>query len=240
MMGSVPVKPANYDQLLASDGWQNDLRALNLALVDSLTAVGEAPSIGGSPFYRHMQHGSIVTGKFTTRNDTKRRRLFDLARLGTHWFEIGVNGGHGLLLVKSANPDLKCVGIDICQTVGAGNPRADIYCPTAMRWLENQFPGDMRFMMGSSSELLPAFVRDNPGTRIDILRIDGARRLYFSDFMAMRPLLHKGSYIIFDDPGWPTCRETVMKLMEMGELQPDPQFSPLDKLFTQDPVMRLA
>lgn len=240
MISDAPEGPPSYDQLLSSGGWQSDLRALNLALVESLEAAGEAPMIGGSPFYRHMQHGSIVTGKFTTRNDIKRRRLFDLARLGTRWFEIGVNGGHGMLLVKSANPDLTCVGIDICQTVGAGNPRADIYCPTAMRWLELRFPGDMRFMIGSSSDILPSFVRDNPDLKIDILRIDGARRLYFSDFMAMRPLLHQGSYIVFDDPGWPACRETVQKLMDMGELRPDPHFSPAGELFNQDPVMRLT
>lgn len=240
MMSSVPAPPPNYDQLLASDGWQSDLRALNLALIESLEAVGEVPIIGGSPFYRHMQHGSIVTGKFTTRNDIKRRRLFDLARLGTHWFEIGVNGGHGMLLVKAANPDLKCTGIDICQTVGAGNPRADIYCPVAMRWLENRFPGDMRFMIGSSSELLPGFVRDNPDMRIDILRLDGARKLFFSDFMTLRPMLHKDSYVIFDEPSWPLCRETVQKLMDMGELRPDAHFSPARELFDQDPVMRLA
>lgn len=240
MMTGVPGNHPNYDQILASDVWQSYLRALNQALVESLEAVGETPLIGGSPFYRHMQHGSIVTGKFTTRNDIKRRRLFDLARLGTHWFEIGVNGGHGLLLVKAANPDLKCTGIDICQTIGAGNPRADIYCPVAMRWLENRFPGDMQFMIGSSSDLLPGFVRDNPDMRIDILRLDGARKFFFSDFMTLRPLLHKDSYVVFDEPSWPLCRETVQKLMDMGELRPDPHFSPLDKLFEQDPVMRLA
>lgn len=239
-MGSLSAKPSSYDQLLASVGWQNDLRALNLALIESLKAVGEAPVIGGSPFYRHMQHGSIVTGKFTTRNDIKRRRLFDLARLGTHWFEIGVNGGHGMLLVKAANPDLKCTGIDICQTVGAGNPRADIYCPVAMRWLENRFAGDMRFMIGSSSDLLPGFVRDNPDMRIDILRLDGARKFFFNDFMTLRPLLHKNSYVIFDEPSWPLCRETVQKLMDLGELRPDEHFSPARELFDQDPVMRLA
>ena len=233
-------KPESYDALLASNTWQEDLRALNVALVNSLTALGEEPLIGGSPFYRHMQHASIITGKFTTRGDIKRRRLFDLARLGANLFEIGVNGGHGLLLAKSANPDLTCIGLDICQTVGAGNPRADIYCPVAMRWLENRFPGDMRFLIGSSADLLPAFVQDNPDVRIDILRLDGARRFFFSDFMTLRPLLHRGSYVIFDEPSWPLCRETVQKLMDMGELRPDPRFCPPDALFAQDPVMRLA
>lgn len=239
-MGTILTGPKTYDSLIASSTWQRDLDALNTALVDGMIAAGASPQLGGSPFYRHMQGQTILLSKFTTRNEIKRRRLFDLARLGTTLFEIGVNGGHGILLEKSANPRLNCIGIDICQTVGAGNPRADIYCPIAMRWLENRFPGDMRFMIGSTTDLLPGFVHDNPNLRIDILRIDGARSLYFSDFMAMRPLLHKDSYIIFDDPGWPVCQQTVRKLMEMGELCPDPQFSPQDALFAQDPVMRLA
>lgn len=232
--------PRSYDDLMASPGWNADLQALNQTLVDSLTSRGLEPLIGGSPFYRHMQHQSIVGGKITTRNDIKRRRLFDVARLGTTLFEIGVNGGHGILLQKSANPALKCTGIDICKTVGAGNPRADIYCPVAMRWLEGRFPGNVEFLIGSTADLLPGFVQDHPNLRIDILRLDGARNQFFNDFMAMKPLLHSESYIIFDEPGWPVCRDTVQRLMDMQLLRPDERFSPLDKLFTQDPVMRLV
>ena len=234
------MRPENYDALMASDAWQADLRALNVALTDSLVAAGEEPLIGGSPFYRHMQHQTIVDGKVTTRNDQKRRRLFEVARRGRTLFEIGVNGGHGILLQKAANPDLTCIGLDICQTVGAGHPRADIYCPVAMRWLESRFPGDMRFLVGSSHDLLPGYVAENPNLRVDILRLDGARKFFYSDFKMLRPLLHAESYIIFDEPGWPQCRETVQRLMDEGALRPDPEFSPLDRLFDQDPVMRLA
>ncbi len=231
-------RPQSYDALIASPAWQRDLRALNVALVDSLTAAGEAPLVGGSPFYRHMQNQSIIDGKVTTRNDIKRRRLFNVAQRGTTLFEIGVNGGHGILLQKSANPSLKAIGLDICQTVGAGNPRADIYCPVAMRWLEERFPGDMQFLIGSSHDLLPDFVARNPDLRIDILRLDGARKFFYSDFKMLRPLLHEGSYVIFDEPGWPQCRETVQRLMDERALTPDPQFSPEGKLFDYDPVMR--
>ncbi|MCX8508361.1 MAG: hypothetical protein ORN49_05685 [Rhodobacteraceae bacterium] len=239
-MDEIQPRPDSYDALLASPAWQADLMSLNSAILDSLSTADAPLQIGGSPFYRHMQSQNILHSKFTTRGEVKRRRLFDLARLGNTLFEIGVNGGHGLLLEKSANPQLKCYGVDICQTVGVGNPRADIYCPVAMRWLENRFPGNMHFMIGSTSDLLPDFVRDNATLRIDILRIDGARSLYFSDFMTLRPLLHADSYIVFDDPGWPQCRKTVERLMESGILRPDPHFSPIEALFVQDPVMRLA
>ncbi|MEO5616055.1 MAG: hypothetical protein ABIR04_14190, partial [Cypionkella sp.] len=149
--------------------------------------------IGGSPFYRHMQNVSILDSKFTTRDAVKRRRLCEIAQLGRTLFEIGVNGGHGILLQKHANPHLRCTGIDICQTVGAGNPRADIYCPVAMQWLQARFPGDMDFLVGSSALVLPDYIARHPDSRIDLLRIDGARSLYYSDFMALRPLLHQDS-----------------------------------------------
>lgn len=239
-MSSLPDRPASYDALMSAPGWQSDLRALNQALVDSLVAAGEEPLIGGSPFYRHMQHQSIVDGKIATRNDVKRRRLFEVSRRGSMLFEIGVNGGHGILLQKSANPALKCIGLDICQTVGAGNPRADIYCPVAMRWLEERYPGDMRFLIGSSHDLLPDFVAQNPDLRIDILRLDGARKFFYSDFKMLQPLLHKDSYVIFDEPGWPLCRETVQRLMDENQLRPDTDFSPIEKLFDYDPIMRLV
>ena len=114
------------------------------------------------------------------------------------------------------------------------------FCPVAMRWLESRFPGDMRFLVGSSHDLLPGYVAENPNLRVDILRLDGARKFFYSDFKMLRPLLHAESYIIFDEPGWPQCRETVQRLMDEGALRPDPEFSPLDRLFDQDPVMRLA
>ena len=234
------IRPLSYDALIASPDWAMDLCALNRALIASLLAAGVPARIGGSPFYRHMQNVSILDAKFTTRDAIKRRRLFDIAQLGETLFEVGVNGGHGLLLQKHANPALRCTGIDICQTVGAGNPRADIYCPVAMGWLSQRFPGDMEFLVGSSADLLPAYVARHPQSRIDLLRIDGARSLYYSDFMALRPLLHKGSVITFDDPGWPSTRATVTRLMSEGHLIPDPRFSHPDRLFISDPVMRLA
>lgn len=232
--------PDSYDALIASPGWQADLLALNRCLVDSLVAAGEPPLVGGNPFYRHMQQDSILTSKYMTRNDRKRRRLFDIARLGRTLFEIGVNGGHGLLLEKSANPALLCTGIDLCQTSGFGHPRADIYCPAAMDWLSRRFPGDMRFLVGNSSDLLPAYVRDHAGTAIDILRIDGARSNYYSDFNMLRPLLHAGSLVIFDDPRWPVARAGIERAMAEGLLTPDPRFSQAETLFDEDAVMRLA
>lgn len=228
-----------YDDLIAAPAWRDDLRALNQCLIDSLTAEGEAPQIAGSPFYRHMQHTSILDSKFTTRNEAKRRRLFDIARTGRRLFEIGVNGGHGILLQKHANPGLSCTGLDLCQTAGQGNPRADIYCPAAMGWLSSRFPGDMLFLIGDSGTVLPAHVRANPGLGIDILRIDGARSNYYSDFITMRPLLHQESIVVFDDPHWPTARACIERAMAGGLLVPDRRFSPPGDLFAQDAVMRL-
>jgi len=229
-----------YDRVIATPEWAADLSGLNRALIDSLQAAGLPVQFGGNPFYRHMQNDSILGGKFTTRDAVKRRRLCDIAQLGRTLFEIGVNGGHGILLQKHANPALKCTGIDLCQSVGEGNPRADIYCPVAMRWLQARFPGDMTFLIGSSASLLPDYAARHPGNRIDLLRIDGARSLYYSDFMALRPLLHEGSLIVFDDPRWSSTRAAVTRLMDEGHLTPDPRFSDPDQLFSSDPVMRLA
>jgi len=236
----VTAPPDIYDRVVATPEWAADLGALNRTLIDSLQDAGLPAQFGGSPFYRHMQNDSILDGKFTTRDAVKRRRLCEIAQLGRTLFEIGVNGGHGILLQKHANPDLKCTGIDLCQSVGEGNPRADIYCPVAMHWLTARFPGDMDFLIGSSANLLPDYAARHQGSRIDLLRIDGARSLYYSDFMALKPLLHDGSLIVFDDPRWSSTRTAVTRLMAEGLLTPDPRFSDPDHLFISDPVMRLA
>jgi hypothetical protein len=233
------VTPVDAD-LLADPAFLADLAGLNGALIDSLTAAGVTPQITGNPFYRHMQGESPLTARFMTRNAQKRARLVALARRARSHFEVGVNGGHGILLMMWANPDLRVAGVDLCGTVGAGNPRADIYGPVAMDWLRQRFPGRMRLMRGSSADVLPAYAADPSAEPIDLLRIDGARSLYEADFRALRPLLAPGARVIFDDPGWPQTRATVERLAAEGALIPDADFLPEGGIFAADPVLRLA
>lgn len=230
----------SYDSLLADEGWRADMLDLNRHLIDSMTRAGIEPRFGGSPFYRHMQAQSLLDSKFTTRGEVKRRRLFDMARRGRVLIEVGVNGGHGLLFQKWANPGIRAIGIDICAAVGHGHPRADIYCPVAMDWLSARFPGEMEFHVGNSTDVLAQIAAERPDVRVDLVRLDGARSQYYSDFMAIRPLLHDESLIVFDDPTWPVVRSTIERLMAEGQIRPDDAFWPAGGFYSADPVMRLA
>ena len=215
--------PASYDAMIASSEWTEDLRSLNAALAEALRAADCEPILCGNLFYLHRQ-ADFETAPLEPDFDHKRRRFFEIARQGGTMIEIGVNGGHSLLLAKSANPALRLIGIDICRSRGEGSPRGDIYVPVAMRWLETRFPGDFRFRVGDSRVEAPRFAIENPDERIDILHVDGAKATYLCDIVNLLPVLHEGTILVIDDSELPEVRKYIRALTRAGIAEPHPKF----------------
>jgi hypothetical protein len=215
-------EPAADDPLIDSDAFRADLADLNRALHDALSAAGVAPVLNGNLFYGHLAPG-FWQAPPEPESAAKRRALAAVARRGRTLLEIGVNGGHSLLLAKSANPGLVCIGLDIAAQVDPTWARVDLYVPVAMDWLARRFPGDMRFFVGDSRLEAPRFAVENPEVRIDILHVDGAKETYFRDVVNLLPLLHAGSLDVIDDTDLAQVRLAVTRLVRAGlaELHPD-------------------
>ena len=183
---------SDYATLIGSDTFQSDLASLNAALCDVLRRNGVEPILNGNLLYDHLQP-DFWRGPLDPRAEAKRARMVKAACSGETLFEIGINGGHSLLLAKSANPALRCIGLDICRQVCSQWARVDLYVPVAMDWLQTRFPGDFRFIMGDSRLECPRFAVENPEERIGILHVDGAKETCFRDIVNLMPPLTRDS-----------------------------------------------
>lgn len=135
--------------MMNSDIWKSKLNALNLTPRNCLTAAGEKPVLQGNVFY-HSHLENFWEAEPNPEMEVKRRNLFIVAQNSNHIFEIGVNGGHSLLLMLMANPNLKAVGVDICERVQKQWAPVEVYTPVAGKWLEINFPTRVQFITGHS------------------------------------------------------------------------------------------
>lgn len=214
----------DYDALAAPGGpLHAELTALNAAIRSALEAAGADPVLNGNLFYRHLLPRFWESGP-EAEMDAKRRTLFEVACHGRTLLEIGVNGGHSLLLAKLANPDLTCIGVDIAAQVDPSWARVDLYVPVAMDWLARRFPGDMRFVVGDSRLEAPRIAVEEPDLRLDILHVDGAKETYLRDVVNLLPLLHPDSLIVVDDTNMAIVQLAVERLVRARLVELHPGF----------------
>ena len=188
----------SYDDLMSSQDWRDKLADLNETIADSLRREGAPVMMNGNLFYRHkkrdFQHEAFVPAF-----EVKRRNFFELAWRSHRLFEIGVNGGHSLLLALMANPELNCIGVDVCAQLDPSWARVDIYVPAAFRWLETTFPGRVQTITGNSLVVAPQFTLSNPDAGIDFLHLDGAKDTHLREVLALREAMRSGAFVVHDD-----------------------------------------
>jgi predicted O-methyltransferase YrrM len=154
--------------------------------------------MNGNLFYRHKQV-DFHTHPFVPDFEPKRRNFVALARRSTRLFEIGVNGGHSMLLALMANADLHCVGVDVCARLEPSWGRVDIYVPAAFKWLAANFPGRVETITGNSLVVAPQYALDHPDAGIDFLHLDGAKNTHLREVLALRDAMRPGAFVVHDD-----------------------------------------
>lgn len=210
---------SGYDDLIASREWQEMLTGLNAAIVDSLRREGLPVAMNGNLFYRHLQE-DFHEGTPLFRFESKRRNFFEMARRASMLFEIGVNGGHSLLLALMANPSLRCVGVDVCRQLDPSWARVDVYVPAAFRWLEDTFPGRVETIAGNSLLAAPAYALDHPDARIDFLHLDGAKDTHLREVLALADLMPEGAFVVHDDSNTRPVSLSDRQLRKLGVTRP--------------------
>ncbi|MEO0654696.1 MAG: class I SAM-dependent methyltransferase [Pseudomonadota bacterium] len=218
MSGDVS-RPESYDALVASAAWRDALDDLNQTLRQSLEAAGENPVLQGNVFY-HSHQERFWEAAPDPEMEVKRRNLFVIAQNATHLFEIGVNGGHSLLLMLMANPALKAVGVDICQRVQKQWAPVEVYTPVAGKWLEIHFPGRVRFITGNSLIETPRYAVENPKRHIDAVHLDGAKVTHFRELVSIRPVLTPDAFIVHDDTGIASVKKAIRQEEKLKMIRP--------------------
>lgn len=205
----------SYDDMLACGAWTAGLDDLNTHLANTLSHWGQHVELNGNLFYAHRDPDYRHKG-LLERFDGKRRNLFWLARQSAHLFEVGVNGGHSLYLALSANPTLRVTGVDICKQLSPTWARVDIYVPAAFAWLRHAFPGRCRFITGNSLVELPKYADENPSETIDLLHLDGSKDTHLREFLALKPLMPKGAFLLQDDTNMGPVRMSMRQILQLG------------------------
>ena len=208
-----------YEELLASKAWREKLDALNATLRRALEAAGEKPVLQGNVFYHSFQE-EFWKADPDPEMEVKRRNLFIVAQNSSHLFEIGVNGGHSLLLMLMANPKLKVVGVDICERLQKQWAPVEVYVEMAGKWLEVTFPGRVKFIKGHSLIETPRYAIENPSRHIDAVHLDGAKVTHFRELCGIRPVLTPDAFIIHDDTGITAVKKAIRHEIQLRMIRP--------------------
>lgn len=113
--------------------------------------------------------------------------------------EIGFNAGHSADTILRANPNIKLTSFDLGE-----HP----YVAPAHHYIHFLHPNRHRLIVGDSTKTLPAFIKQFPNERFDLLFIDGGHsyETALSDLNCCLTLAHKDSVIVMDDtiyvPNW--------------------------------------
>jgi predicted O-methyltransferase YrrM len=111
--------------------------------------------------------------------------------------ETGFNTGVSSRAFLSARPDVRVVSFDIGHHISVRPAKAAI---------DRNFPGRHELILGDSTETLPAYARTRPGTRFDLVFIDGGHdyEVARADLLNFQAMSHEHTIVIMDDvtPWW--------------------------------------
>lgn len=113
--------------------------------------------------------------------------------------EIGFNAGHSAEIFLKHNPSASLLSFDL------GLHR---YIGLAKRYIDINYPGRHKLIIGDSTEMIPHFIENNPGSKFDIIFIDGGHQYKIAkqDLNNCFKLAHKDTIVILDDTmftrGW--------------------------------------
>lgn len=176
------------------------------------TIIQENPEKGyvfeGNIFYE--MSGLPVSSRFYH----KRYNLFALARKSKYIMEIGFNAGHSCLLMLIANPSCKIQCFDI-----GWHP----YTQPCFEYLRSCFPERIEIVYGDSTKTVATFHQEHPGTKFDLLHIDGGHDedILVADLFNTRMLADRGEHIvIIDDDNIPHIHALNRLWLKNGVLSP--------------------
>ncbi|MGJ8624081.1 MAG: PIG-L family deacetylase [Yoonia sp.] len=203
----------DLQKLEKSARFKEDFAALNACIRDSLRQADVDIVVNGNVCFGTMEEFS--RDMLSTKMAAKRHMLATLATRSTNFLEVGVAGGHGMLVALHANPSISCIGVDIVQPLKPQWPRTDIFVPAAMNWLRQRFPDRVKFMIGDSVSQLDTLAKSG-GPKIDFVHLDAGKTERYEEAHAIRPLLADNAFLLQGDALNGHVRASSDKLVAEG------------------------
>jgi predicted O-methyltransferase YrrM len=118
--------------------------------------------------------------------------------------EIGFCAGHSALIMFLANPDIKLTAFDLIY---------HRYTRPCYEYIKRTF-NTSQLYAGDSRKGVPAFIRDYPGHKFDLIHIDGCHeeRYVRADYQNSIWVSRPGTYLVFDDTS-PSGNNHINKLI---------------------------
>ena len=204
----------HYSWADGAETWDAEFGEALTELNRLVLATGER--VEGNSFY----WDDTLTGAGQAPSEQTAKRRFALwrhAKEAKRVLEIGVNAGHGALLMLASRPDLTYTGIDIAEHG---------YTIPALRWLTERSGGRVQAIIGDSARALPVLAFEGVPV-FDFTHVDGAHDLASAaaDIFGAWWLTSRDGSILVDDMHLPGPRQAaeraVSQLFLQGEIGPE-------------------
>ena len=153
----------------------------------------------------------ITSDNFTdAANESKIYNLLKLSENKSKICEIGVNAGHSLLLMVSANPEAEYLIFDL---------NGHAYTKPCVDYIKNAYPSTkITEIYGDSNVTLKQYIESNELHTFDLIHIDGGHdtQTVENDFTHTQELLTKDGIVIFDDYNFGNIRNAIDKYVDEG------------------------
>ena len=134
--------------------------------------------------------------------------LYATAKLGQpkNYLEIGVRRGRSTCAVVHGCKYTNIYAFDIWQENYAGNENPGVeFVRNELKKFDHQ--GEASYFSGDSRKTIPAFLKENPDIKFDLITVDGDHSLdgAWTDLVNVSSSLSVGGVIVFDDTNNPYC-----------------------------------
>lgn len=143
-------------------------------------------------------------------NESKIYNLLKLSENKSKICEIGVNAGHSLLLMVSANPEAEYLIFDL---------NGHAYTKPCVEYIKNAYPSTkITEIYGDSNVTLKQYIESNDLHTFDLIHIDGGHETQTveNDFTHTQELLTKDGIVIFDDYNFGNIKTVIDKYVDEG------------------------
>ncbi|EDM70146.1 hypothetical protein RAZWK3B_11076 [Roseobacter sp. AzwK-3b] len=205
----------SYDDVITSKGFLSDLKALNTVIAQSLTDAGLPVIMNGNVCYSDKDE-DFNKGTLSSLMEPKRKALVAMAQRSRCFVEVGIAGGHAVLLALHANPDLKAIGIDLAVQAKPSWPRVDIFVPAATEWLLKRFPDRFRFVKQDAIDGLREVASAPVFGPVDMIHLDGGKLNRMEELAAIWPALAERGYLMQGDYKNGNVRASTRAMIEYG------------------------
>ncbi|MBE0452377.1 PIG-L family deacetylase [Roseovarius autotrophicus] len=215
-MGYVePRRGSDCEEILSSEAFLSDLAGLDGAIIAALEAAGEPAVINGNVLYANKVE-NFQKAAFSAEMAAKRRALVAMAQRARVFVEVGVAGGHAVLLALHANPDLRVVGIDLARRLRPFWPPVEVFVPAAAAWLEARFPDRFRLIVADALDGLREVAQTRPFGLVDMVHLDGGKAGRLEELAALWPAIAPRAWLMQGDYAHGLVREATREMLARG------------------------